>query len=456
MGRDLDMDLDRLAREYQTQVLVCLLQDDEFEELEIQGLVPAAEARGWDVLRLPIRDVSVPDDPAAVAKVIASVIEKARQGSNVVIHCKGGLGRAGTIGACVLVASGDSPAAAMSNVREARAGAIESREQEAFIKSFALWLLRSRVLGCVLGAAVGDAMGHPTEFLRSFEAIRRKYPPTGLTGFALYWERDGARFAPYTDDTQMAEVVLRTLIRARRDGADLDRAMQWMAEGFVEWSRNPQGGHRAPGNACLAGCDALAAGAHWSEAGGAKAGGCGSVMRAYPFGLVFAGDPDRAEEWAVQHSKLTHRDPIALAACAAMARGVALTLCGEGDDVVMKAMVDAARRHSPRTAGMIEQAIQDGQGGVPPEIALSRLEGWAAHEAIAAAAYVVTRHPRDPRAAILEAANTPGDSDSIATLVGAVLGARCGLAALPDEWVNDVERSAELRALAEEAVGVMV
>ena len=58
------------------------------------------------------------------------------------------------------------------------------------------------------------------------------------------------------------------------------------------------------------------------------------------------------------------------------------------------------------------------------------------------------RHPDDPRAAILEAANTPGDSDSIATLAGTLTGARCGLAALPAEWVRDVERSAELLALA--------
>ena len=46
-------------------------------------------------------------------------------------------------------------------------------------------------------------------------------------------------------------------------------------------------------------------------------------MRAYPFGLVFADDPARAEAWSIAHSKLTHRDPIALAACAAMAVGTA-------------------------------------------------------------------------------------------------------------------------------------
>ena len=82
---------------------------------------------------------------------------------------------------------------------------------------------------------------------------------------------------------------------------------------------------------------------------------------------------------------------------------------------------------------------------------LGRLEGWAAHEAIAAAAYVLARHSEDPRAAILEGANTPGDSDSIATLAGALIGGRVGLARLPTEWVSRVERSNELLALANEA-----
>jgi ADP-ribosylglycohydrolase len=81
-------------------------------------------------------------------------------------------------------------------------------------------------------------------------------------------------------------------------------------------------------------------------------------------------------------------------------------------------------------------------------VTLKRLEGWAAHEAIAAAVYVVARHPDDPRAAILEAANTPGDSDSLATLAGALAGCRCGIGAIPIPWVLEVERSADLIELA--------
>ncbi len=69
-------------------------------------------------------------------------------------------------------------------------------------------------------------------------------------------------------------------------------------------------------------------------------------------------------------------------------------------------------------------------------------------EAIAAAVYVFARHPTSPRAGLLEAANTPGDSDSIATLVGALVGAVNGFGELPESWVAQLERTGELQALA--------
>ena len=97
---------------------------------------------------------------------------------------------------------------------------------------------------------------------------------------------------------------------------------------------------------------------------------------------------------------------------------------------------------------MMAQAIEEARSHVPPEETLQRLQGWAAHEAIAAAVYIFSRHPNNPRAAILEGANTPGDSDSLATLAGALVGARCGIEPLPASWVNEVERSTELIELA--------
>ena len=115
-------------------------------------------------------------------------------------------------------------------------------------------------------------------------------------------------------------------------------------------------------------------------------------------------------------------------------------------------MVAAACRHSARTAGKITRAIDEALRGIEPEVTLQRLLGWRGDEAIAAAVYTFIRHADDPTTAILEAANTPGDSDSLATLVGAMVGARGGVEALPEQWVRDVERSSELSALADRIV----
>lgn len=307
--------------------------------------------------------------------------------------------------------------------------------------------LNEKIRGCMLGAAVGDALGHPTEFL-SMEEIRRRHGPQGVTGYTLHWQRGGVKIAPYTDDTQMSVVVLEALLYGRQMGFELDDTMVEMGRRLVVWSQHPRGGHRAPGNACLAGCRALSSGVSWREAGGASAGGCGSVMRAHPFGLLFAHDEDKARTWAVAHSHLTHRDPIALAACAAMATGICRNLQDDPVDDVCTQMIEAAGAYCSKTAAMMEAACSEATAGVGPEVTLDRLRGWAAHEAIAAALYVFRRHGDDVRRALLEGANTPGDSDSIASMTGALVGARVGISGIPPEWLRELEDAALIDQLA--------
>ena len=308
---------------------------------------------------------------------------------------------------------------------------------------------RDRVAGCVIAAAAGDALGHAPEFM-SAEAIRDRFGPAGVTGFERWGtDADGRRVALFTDDTQMAECLLRALVDAG-PAPDRDETMADVARRFVDWSRDPIGGHRAPGNACMSGCRAMEGGADWRTSGGPTAGGCGSVMRVYPVGLRFAfADWREREWWAVAQSWPTHRDPIALAASAAMAAAVAGFLRGDADREVFADAAAAACRHDYKTAAMICRALRAAEDGTPPEGVYDKLRGWAAHEAIAAGLFAAARHLNDPRAGVLEAANTPGDSDSIATLAGALLGARNGLTVLPPGWVRDVERGSELLALAE-------
>jgi ADP-ribosylglycohydrolase len=459
--RDLHEDVIRLVAAYRADLLVCLLEDHELERLGIPGLVSAVEAHRIRVHRHPIPDGGAPPDPRALRPTVELIRHAAAAGETIVIHCAGGLGRTGTVAGCLMRALGSSQDETLAALRGARGPRCPENDlQVRFIAAYPRASstsgrrshppdLASRVAGTVLGAAIGDAMGAPVEFIDSVEEIRRRYGPDGVTGFVELSDDQGRQVARYTDDTQMAEAVLLGLLDARDAGEDdLDSTMNRIADRFIQWKNHPQGGHRYPGRACLAGCTALERGVPWYEAGGKTAGGCGSVMRAYPFGLMFADDLQRAEDWAVAHSRLTHGDPIARAACAAMAVGVACLLNGQVVAGVLTEMVAAAHRQSPRTAAMMKRAIREAREGVGPEVTLDRLRSWAAHEAVSAAVYILVRHPDDPRAAISEGANTPGDSDSIATLAGALLGARVGIRAFPREWDLDVERGGELRALA--------
>lgn len=191
--RDLQVDLDRLGKEVGAHRLICLLQDDELAELGIDTLPHAAEAAGLRFHRLPITDGGLPDAPQDVAGLVSEIAGWAAAGENVVIHCKGGLGRAGTIGGCVLRAAGMDAAGALDDLARARGPACpETCEQRLFIERFvpSLPAIRSRILGAVLGAAIGDALGHPTEFL-STDEIRRRHGPAGVTGFFKAGRPDG-------------------------------------------------------------------------------------------------------------------------------------------------------------------------------------------------------------------------------------------------------------------------
>lgn len=147
-----------------------------------------------------------------------------RHGFGVLVHCKGGLSRAGTIAARLLVELGMDHAMAIQQVRMVRPGAIETAAQLEHVKSCALVevpgpdtsseAVRDRAIGALLGLAVGDALGTTGEF-----QARDSYPRiTDLVGGGPFNLPVGA----WTDDTAMA-LALAASLREQRglDEADL-------------------------------------------------------------------------------------------------------------------------------------------------------------------------------------------------------------------------------------------
>jgi hypothetical protein len=139
--RDLVADLRRLRAIYSTETLVTLLEQgqfavDEFALLGIENLAEATEAARMEHLWLPIRDGAAPPSLDAMFALVKRILEAVREGENVVIHCRGGLGRSGMVAACCVVALGASVSEALEVVRSVRPGAIETRTQELCVHAF--------------------------------------------------------------------------------------------------------------------------------------------------------------------------------------------------------------------------------------------------------------------------------------------------------------------------------
>lgn len=133
--RALCADLDRIA-EWNAATVVTLIDREEIDTLRIEGLGVGVRERNIEWHHWPIADYSVPD--AGFEAMWPERSQRLRSqlecGLNVLIHCKGGLGRAGMIAARLLVEMGMSPQQAIERVRAARGdGAIETDDQEAWV-----------------------------------------------------------------------------------------------------------------------------------------------------------------------------------------------------------------------------------------------------------------------------------------------------------------------------------
>jgi len=133
--RDLELDL-QVISDWGAQALVSLIEDYEFELLGVPELPEMTEHFGIRWFHLPIVDVSIPDRRfeevwETAGKELRRILADS---GRIVLHCRGGLGRTGMIAARLLVEFGMDPRAAIARVRQARPGAIQTREQEEYVR----------------------------------------------------------------------------------------------------------------------------------------------------------------------------------------------------------------------------------------------------------------------------------------------------------------------------------
>lgn len=333
----------------------------------------------------------------------------------------------------------------------------------------------SKIRGCILGAVVCDMLGGPVEFIQDPDLISKKYIRNDSVDISLLpyvTTKDGRRIIPYTDDTGMTLCVLKGICNWHNSYNKEHSIIYTIACEFVNDLNNTLGWaqpSRAPGNACLKNVRKFASVLKQGNSdydislfsqekpvwmvGGAMDGGCGSVMRAHPFGLLYFQNPTKAAFYSRLQSTITHAAPIAIAACESFAIGIAHAMNSTmSPEQIARSMIDTAQVTDPSTAQLLEQALMYAQN---PEkydstIVFKELLGWAAHEALAAGLYCFLRYPYDMKRAITLAVMTPGDSDSIATIAGALVGAYNGQGCLPGDWLEYIENKNEIENLIEQ------
>lgn len=321
-------------------------------------------------------------------------------------------------------------------------------------------LLRTRFHGTLLGGAIGDALGFPFEgssrpfmmalgsdVMDSFEKHRSGYFPAGQ----------------FSDDTQMTLATIESILECRSvDGANLARH-------FVPlWRENTIIGRDETSSAAI---HRLIDGVATWQASGEEVGvdSNAAATRAAPLGLWNYDRPDQLLEDVETASRITHQDPQATAAAAAVAAAVAYNvthrevILGEFLDSVCEAtahfdeelarhIADLPRSLAMREAETLEQLSRAGaeheprgpQEGVPP----------LAMPTVLVALFYFLRSPNDYSRTVRNALFSGGDVDTVASIAGALSGALLGAEALPKHLVDCVLHHDQIISLGDRFYGL--
>ncbi|MEV5967731.1 ADP-ribosylglycohydrolase family protein [Kribbella sp. NPDC051952] len=334
---------------------------------------------------------------------------------------------------------------------------------------------RARIRGCLLGGAIGDALGGPVEFENAHSIVAKH--PDGLKTFAS----GSAGWPPgtITDDTQMTLFTVEGLIRASvRTDRGLGFTVAVVQHAYDRWLDTqtlpgPSGARdgwlqaeqwlyarRAPGNTCLSALTEARKGEAKIPQFGADAvndsKGCGGVMRVAPFGLIRAPYPI---EWvfdsAATAAGYTHGHPTGKLASGTLAALIRALCDGAALDDALSTATEFLTQHEghEETSTALSFARHLAATAPANPVTVERLGGgWVAEEALAIAVYAALACPEPDQFldALALAVTHSGDSDSTGAICGNILGALHGETALPPELVFTVEGRPVILQLADD------
>ncbi len=320
--------------------------------------------------------------------------------------------------------------------------------------------------GCLLGGAIGDALGYPVEFSKTEQIVQRFG-----TEAPVELNYDGSEVARISDDTQMTLFTAEGLIRAkeRMTAKGICHPPTVMAFALLRWYET-QGGQvarsisqrgwlveerrlhsqRAPGNTCMSALRSLAL-----ENVGEKlpntesppndSKGCGAVMRVAPCGLG-ADSRESAFELARDNGVITHGHPSGYLSAGYFASVVWDLARGSSFDEAMSFADELLAREKghEEMSAVVRRVRSLAKQGPPSATVIESVGGgWTGEEALAIALLcAMTRQDAESRSleqTLWRAAAHSGDSDSTAAITGNLLGAILGADALPESWLRVLE-----------------
>ena len=317
--------------------------------------------------------------------------------------------------------------------------------------------MERKVLGSIVGAAVGDAMGAATE-TRSAEIIKEDFggyvediitPPDDC--FAR-----GCDAGTVTDDFSLAYFTAWELAES---GGNVDEEVA--KRSVIKWADQPEfyrfagpttraavermrGQEPEVKNAFLA-CD------------NSKSTN-GSGMKIFAAGLINPGNVDKAIQDAATICMPTHHNNISISGAAAVAAAVAKSATPDAtlDDVLMAGLYGAQKGFEigseiadklagPSVEKRMKLAIEIGKEGLPWEDAMLKLRdvigaGLAAAESIPCVFGILAACPLDAMAAIKMGVNIGDDTDTVATMVGGIAGALYGMSNIPERYIDLIDK----------------
>jgi len=296
--------------------------------------------------------------------------------------------------------------------------------------------LRLKFLGCLVGTAIGDALGAR----REGRGMSRSEDVVSLA--------EKLEQLIYTDDTHMTIGIAESLIESKGFNGE------HMAQTFIKnYEAEPWRGY-GPGPPRIFGM--IKSGEAWYSAanrlyrGGSF--GNGSAMRVAPIGLLYSRSLEKLREIAYQSSSITHSHELGKEGAALQACAVARALNTPSDeDIDKEAFLSRLqnfiqdRLYKEKVAQIRELLGEQDEAKVVAVLG----NGIEAPRSVPTAIYCFLRQPQSYKDTVIYAISLGGDTDTIAAMAGAISGAYLGIEAIPSEWRAKLENREYIEALAE-------